>query len=1063
MLKFLRAGEKVPVFELRLMLIGDGEAGKTSLQRAFKAPGHKAQWIEKEERTVGIDMSALTFASADGPSVLCHVCDCAGQSLYYFSHTLHFTRRCLYVLTWTAHKFSESRAAQALDLDAIVSPLKIWLQLLAANVPEASVIVVGTHCRVEPQRFEAMRALVGQHVRDEIARLNHMAFAESAATRQVLQLQETKARALLADVNAEAAAAQLQFAAPRLEFSDLKAVTAHVEGLRRVAKRGLMRKAELLLKTAQEWTETKARLCRLHAVYDGSVPDAAAPAACLKLVNEESFAVDSMEGEGVAELLAAVEGACRDKQALPFMGELVPRSWLQVSDALKKQRHDVQSQQLQPAQDVIGDCVMSLSEAVIKVRALLQTRLDVDVGLARQLDERGVQSSLEFWSLLGRVFVHDGHFLRDPYLIIDLLKPLVHHNTVDPRFGFKKEFLTSPTDVSCDEWLELLQKESVMDHRLLPKLEAWSSSSPEAQSSMLKFFNDAFMISAMRCRKSGEGGGVCDPQRSLITARLFDSSDEVRLQKLIALSHDAEACATFHAVYALPSTHVGIIAHMMVTLLELQPKAARLVVSCSQNHVYINRALSRCAVSVRPLSDVFASKLGSIQEVLPSGQYFHALAICSNDDGLFAFAARCADAMMRSGRFGCKYQCWLLNECSAADCSWRPAAENWVRLSSLENPLNLSEVLSANASDVVIPSLNLQLRDVLPRRPRIFMSHTYSGDGTGECCQRVKDWLQERLLCTVWFDKKEMGWTDAFIDEMKRGMANASAFVICLSPLYLTRPNCLRELMWAMDMCAADKTKKLCVLPMHPSVSFAGCRAIVNVAAAGCAAQVILPVDDRCKDDVTQLKQLKGHKLSDIAVSLLQRLTGSQNVGINAEWLKLQPWRSDAEGENWEETSQPWAGPCEDKRVELNQLLKNLTVDVQAAVLAACPAHDEFAFTDVEDVELQSVPPSQDYLTPSDTALLRSAFPQLLQEFTEAEAVRLMLLGLRDRDAVDCITHGVKRNSKSSPSQPNPVDAVFRMAADMSGCFASPRCAAIQGVYVKSKSHAFPALTKQTR
>jgi hypothetical protein len=39
------------------------------------------------------------------------------------------------------------------------------------------------------------------------------------------------------------------------------------------------------------------------------------------------------------------------------------------------------------------------------------------------------------------------------------------------------------------------------------------------------------------------------------------------------------------------------------------------------------------------------------------------------------------------------------------------------------------------------------------------------------------------------------------------------------------------------------------------------------------------------------------------------------------------------------------------------------------------------------------------------------------------------------------------------------------MAADMSGCFLdlSPRCFAIQGVYVKSKSHTFPAFTKQTR
>ena len=197
-LQYLRAGDKVPVHELRLMLIGDGEAGKTSLQRAFVAPDHKAEWIEKENRTVAIDMSPLPFASADGADVLCHVCDCAGQEMYYFSHTLHFTRRCLYVLTWTAHKFSGSRDAQALDVDAIVAPLKTWLQLLAANVPEACVIVVGTHCRVQPQRFEDMRQLVGQHVRDEIARLHHMARAESAATRDVFQRQETRTRELFA-------------------------------------------------------------------------------------------------------------------------------------------------------------------------------------------------------------------------------------------------------------------------------------------------------------------------------------------------------------------------------------------------------------------------------------------------------------------------------------------------------------------------------------------------------------------------------------------------------------------------------------------------------------------------------------------------------------------------------------------------------------------------------------------------------------------------------------------------------------------------------------------------
>jgi hypothetical protein len=224
-----------------------------------------------------------------------------------------------------------------------------------------------------------------------------------------------------------------------------------------------------------------------------------------------------------------------------------------------------------------------------------------------------------------------------------------------------------------------------------------------------------------------------------------------------------------------------------------------------------------------------------------------------------------------------------------------------------------------------------------------------------------------------------------------------------------------------------------------------------------------LPVDDRLKVAPTRVGQLKAHKLSDAAIELLQRLIGTENVGINAEWLKLQPWMSDAEGENWEETSQPWAGPCEGKSVELKQLLEDLCVDVQAAVQADCPAYALSAFTDVKDHDLQSLPPSQDYLKPSDTALLNSAFPQLVLNFSEAEAVRLMLLGLRDSDAVGCIEHGLKRNSAASASQLNPIDAVFRMAADMSGCFTSPRSLAIQGVYVKSKSHSFPFFSKSTR
>ena len=1016
-IKFLQAGPCVALRELRLMLIGDGEVGKTSLSKAF-ADG-RADRIPKEQRTVGIDLSELLFPAEDGADVTCQVCDFAGQEIYHLSHTLHFTRRCLYLLMWTTHKFSQSGAAIALAVGDVVGPLKCWLQLLAAHVPEANVVVVGTHCKVDPEAFKVMQERVDSALREEMERLRFIAEEEAKATRAILNDQTSKVCNLVREVEEKLLETNIALRAPQHDDSPLR----HEEFLRAVAAlsphppRSLLLKAEALLESARELSRTRLRLGRLHGVHDGSTPAASARVAHVKLVRAGSFAVDSVEGVGVAELLRAIEATCRDSEALPFMGEQVPVSWLQVKEALK----------LDVVRQRVGDCVVSVGEAAVRVRAALQQgQFDFDVEGARALPVEDVRSCLEFWSLLGRVFVYSGYFLRDVRFVIELLKPLVHH-IVTGR-AFLQEFCTGSFD-GMDGCRLQLQRNAVLDHRLLSQFKAWAAASPEAQRSMMQFFKDSFMMSDLvhACSEGAE----C----SLVTARLCDSSDTDRQREVASQAAAIEAASEFYAVYAVPRLHIGFIARMQATVVLLQ--SCHLEVSCGRDHICLERGgRMRCCVSVVRLEEVFQSKLGSLRELVPLDQYSHAISICSNDDGLFAFAARCVDRMMRGCDFGCMYQSWLPCRplhCAQEGAAWRPRSGDWVLLEASAVPNTLFGMLSCNASDVVIPSRNLRLKDILPRKSPIFMSHTYSGDGTGEFCQRIKNMLQERLLCSVWFDKVEMGWgTTAFVDEMKRGMANASAFVICLSPLYLTRPNCLRELMWAMDMCAADKSKKLCVLPLHPSVSHAGCKGILDLAAAGCAAQVILPVDDRSNQAFTRLQQLRAHRLSDVAIQLLHRLIGPENVNLNADWMALQPWLSDAEGDNWEETSRQWADPSDGKpAVQLQQLLEGLCVDVQAAVLAACPPHPTSAFATVMDHELQSLPPSQMYSIPPDTTLLRAAFPQMLQSFDEADAVELMLLGLRDVDAVGCIVHGVRRDSLVSGR--NPVDSVFRMAAKMSG------------------------------
>jgi hypothetical protein len=53
-----------------------------------------------------------------------------------------------------------------------------------------------------------------------------------------------------------------------------------------------------------------------------------------------------------------------------------------------------------------------------------------------------------------------------------------------------------------------------------------------------------------------------------------------------------------------------------------------------------------------------------------------------------------------------------------------------------------------------------------------------------------------------------------------------------------------------------------------------------------------------------------------------------------------------------------------------------------------------------------------------------------------------MLLGLHESDSINC--HGLKITSAVSALQLNPVDQVFRMAADMSRCFTSLRSLVVE-------------------
>jgi hypothetical protein len=91
--------------------------------------------------------------------------------------------------------------------------------------------------------------------------------------------------------------------------------------------------------------------------------------------------VDSVEGAGIAELRQWLHATCVQ---LKFMGELLPKTWLDVEQALPK----------------LSDGVLSMIEACGQVRiALAAASVNADC------NDEEIARILRFWSRVGKVFV----------------------------------------------------------------------------------------------------------------------------------------------------------------------------------------------------------------------------------------------------------------------------------------------------------------------------------------------------------------------------------------------------------------------------------------------------------------------------------------------------------------------------------------------------------------------------------------------------------------------------------------------------------------------------------
>ncbi|MEH2149406.1 leucine-rich repeat domain-containing protein [Nostoc sp.] len=115
----------------KLLIIGEGGVGKTSLLRALRGEDFNTQ----ESTTHGIEIKWLDLShpSKAGTTMHLKTWDFGGQEIYHATHQFFLTNRSLFLLAWNARLGFEQ------------GKLYYWLDTIKALAPESPILLVVTH------------------------------------------------------------------------------------------------------------------------------------------------------------------------------------------------------------------------------------------------------------------------------------------------------------------------------------------------------------------------------------------------------------------------------------------------------------------------------------------------------------------------------------------------------------------------------------------------------------------------------------------------------------------------------------------------------------------------------------------------------------------------------------------------------------------------------------------------------------------------------------------------------------------------------------------------------
>jgi len=127
-------GEKKPLNEAKMLLVGQGSVGKTSLVKRLL----KDEFDPHEEKTEGIEIEEWEEVTVDDQKIRLNVWDFGGQEIMHATHQFFLTKRSLYLLVLDARLGDEENR------------IEYWLKIIKSFGGDSPVIIVGNKIDEQP-------------------------------------------------------------------------------------------------------------------------------------------------------------------------------------------------------------------------------------------------------------------------------------------------------------------------------------------------------------------------------------------------------------------------------------------------------------------------------------------------------------------------------------------------------------------------------------------------------------------------------------------------------------------------------------------------------------------------------------------------------------------------------------------------------------------------------------------------------------------------------------------------------------------------------------------------